>query len=794
MKNRWEIRKLLEERVLLLDGAYGTEFIRMGLEDDKPSESLNLENPDMVYKLQRSYVEAGSDILLTNTFSAIPHKLDELGYGDKFEDIVRMAVKIAKRASNGKALIFGDCGPTGVLPRPMGKGDFDFYYDNYRRIVEVFLDEGVDGIIFETFSDILELKTAVMAVRDLSKDIFLIVHLTFDENGRTLTGSDPMNFAITFGNLDVDVLGINCSLGPEDMLPVFQELSKYHDGFLSVEPNAGNPIIVDGKIIYPESPEDFAKHVDSFWEYGANIIGGCCGSGPDHIKLMRKVLGYRPPNERKVKRIFSITSPSKVVKFDKFVVIGERINPSGRKKLWNKILEKDADFLKKEALEQITSGADVIDVNFGVESSVDWDFAVDLISELPYSCDSPLSLDVQELELLERMMRVYPGNPLINSSTSDERELERKLELLKKYGGMLVVLAMKKNIPKDAKERIEAVMDAIKFAKDNNVDPKERFIFDPVVIPVGVSREAVFEILKTIEWLAREGYRTTLGLSNISFGLPNRSYYHSAFLVLAIERGLSSAIMNPLDNNLMENMRAVLRLIGKLDLPKGRRKPNEDSKILDVILSGKKDELLKIVDELLKNHDPLEVVENHLKPAMEMIGDMYDRGDIFLPQLILSSQTVKPAFKLVETKMKGGKLNLGKFVVATVKGDIHDIGKNIVSAVVKSSGFEVIDLGKDVPSEKIVEVIEKEKPIALGLSAMTTTTAPKIREVSTLMKEKRLNVPIIVGGATLNDKLAKDLGADYYAKNATDVVRILKNILKGLNELHQNNGGRNCTV
>ncbi|MCD6267053.1 MAG: homocysteine S-methyltransferase family protein [Thermotogaceae bacterium] len=769
--NRWELRRILEERILLLDGAYGTEFIKTGLKGGIPSEILNVEKPEMVLDLQKRYVMAGADILITNTFGAIPMKLAKHGLEGLFEDIVRNAIRIARKASRGKTLVFGNLGPSGELPEPMGNGNFDIFYENFRKVVEIMLEEGVDGFILETFSDILELKAAVYAVRDLSEDVFVIAHLTFDERGRTLTGTDPKNFALTFEDLDVDALGMNCTLGPEEMLPVFQELSKYTSKYLSVEPNAGMPQIVDGKTIYPVGPEEFAAYVDSFWESGVNILGGCCGTTPKHISLLKRTLGRRAPVERTPKKVFAVTSPSNLVDFEDFVVVGERINPAGRKKLWKAMLNEDMTVVEKEAKEQVENGARILDVNFGVERSISSNFAKIVVERLPYT-SAPLSLDVQGVDLIEELMKVYPGRPLLNSSRAVHDEIEERVRILKKYGGILVILAMEEHVPRDFDDRKKAIEKALRILEDLCFDTN-RIIIDPVVLPLGAGGKAV-DVLKTIEYVKNLGFKTILGLSNISFGLPDRSSYNAAFLVMAIERGLNSAIMNPLDDALMKIMEASLVILGKKEPPKKNVKT--DNEILDIILSGKTERLLEIVKNMVDNGtNPMDVVEKHLRPAMEEVGRLYDKGKIFLPQLIVASQTAVPSFEFLESKMVGQGGDKA-FVIATVRGDIHDIGKNIVASVVKSSGYKVIDLGKDVPNEKIVEAVERYKPVALGLSAMMTTTVLRIREIVEELKRRNLRVPVIVGGASLNENLSKELGADFYARSATDVVRFLKEI------------------
>ena len=778
MRKRDAISKVLRERVLLLDGAYGTELMKRAGLKDVPPEILNVERPDVVESLHRDYVEAGSDVIITNTFGATPAKLAEYGLEEKFEEIVRNAVRAAKRAAKEKAFVFGDAGPTGKLPFPVGDKPFDFFYENYRKLFQIMVEEGVDGLILETFSDIAELKAAVIAARDVSKDVFLVAHLTFDENGRTLTGTDPLNFVLTFEDLDVDALGINCTLGPEELLPIFQELSKYTDKFLTVEPNAGMPIVEHGETIYPVGPVEFAVHVDSYWEAGANIIGGCCGTTPEHIRRMRRQLGKRAPVEREKKRFFAISSPTTVVNFEGFVVIGERINPAGRKKLRRAMEEGDLDYVVTDGRKQKEAGAQVLDVNFGIEQLVKEDFMERVMYSLAYSVGTPISIDVQTVSILERLVRSYPGRPLINSFRPVDEEME-KMVILKKYGGMVVLLAMEEEVPESYEDRLKAFKKGVEILHQNGIE-KERILVDPIVLAMGAGGNPK-DTLDFIEFLSKEGYRTTLGLSNLSFGLPDRSFYNASFLALAVEKGLTSAIMNPLDEVVMKTLRSTLVVLGIEELPKA--KVEERDEIVETILKGESEKLLQMTKDFLSTlGNPLEVVEKYLRPAMEKIGDMYDKGKIFLPQLILAAQTAKPSFEYLESLMKAKGRSGKKVIIATVKGDVHDIGKNIVAAVMKSSGYDVLDLGKDVPSEEIVKRAEEEKPLVIALSAMMTTTAPRISEVVKMLREKGLDIPVLVGGASLNEKLARELGADFYAKDASQGVKVLKEIERGAEE------------
>ncbi len=759
---------ILKERVLILDGAYGTEFMRRGFK--KSPEEILIEHPEAIKKLHEEYVKFGANALLTSTFGANPIKLSKIGLESHHDEIVRNAVRIAKSVSKG-ALIFGDIGPTGDLPYPIGERTFDEYYENFQKTAKILLEEDVDAIILETFTDILELKAAYFAVRDLSKDIFLIAHLTFDENSRTLTGTDPVNFAITFDDLDVDAIGMNCSLGPEEMLPIFEELSKYTHKFLTVEPDAGKPILKGDVVEYPIKPDEFAIHMDSYWESGANIIGACCGSNPAHTSKISTVIGKRSPVERDEKHLFAISSPSNVVNFDKFIIIGERLNPAGKKKLTEAMRTENVDYVVDQAREQVEKGAHALDVNFGVEQTISKNFMSKSVASITYKTGSPLSLDIQTPELLEFVMKRYPGRPLVNSARAVEDEFLKRADLMKKYGGILLALSMGERVPENFEDRKKSISHILDMAESVGL-PKDRIIFDPIVLAIGAGADAR-ETIKTISYLESLGLKSSFGLSNVSFGMPDRSYINGAFLTMAILNGLSSAIMNPLDEIVMGNLKASLLLTKRSQIEVEKVQGTDE--LLNLVLTGAEERLLSKVDELLKTQEPVSVIENHLKPVMDKVGDLYGDGKIFLPQLILAAQTAQKSFEKVQKLIPAGG-NYGIFVIATVKGDVHDIGKNIVATIVKSAGYKVLDLGRDVPSEKIVDIAEREKPMMIGLSAMMTTTAPRIKDVTDEMKKRHLQIPVIVGGASLNESLAKALGADFYAKSATDAIKYLKTL------------------
>jgi 5-methyltetrahydrofolate--homocysteine methyltransferase len=525
-------------------------------------------------------------------------------------------------------------------------------------------------------------------------------------------------------------------------------------------------------------PDEFATHVDSYWEAGANIIGGCCGTGPDHIRKMREVLGSRAPAGREAPepRPLTLTSPVSSVAFGDFVAIGERINPAGRKKLRAAMESGDLDHVAKVARDQVAAGAAMLDVNFGIESKVDPEFMERVILYLTYNLGVPLSLDVQTPEVLERLMRVYPGRPLVNSSRAFEPELRERLGFIRDYGGALIVLLMEEDLPEGVDGRTANVGRALAIAEDMGL-PKERVVFDPIVLSMGAGGDPR-DTLGAIEYLAARGHNSVFGLSNLSFGLPDRNYLNASFLALAVGAGLTAAIMNPQDEPQSKTLNAAQLVLKLKELPKGE--VEKASAVVGLMLGGSTEELGKFVTDRMEGAEgeerlaPLAVVEEHLKPAMEEIGALYSKGKIYLPQLILAAQTARPAFELVEERLEGSADGKDKFMIATVRGDVHDIGKNIVAAIVRSSGFEVVDLGKDVHEHDILRAVREHSPKVLGLSAMMTTTAPRIKDVVDLLAAEGVKPVVVAGGASLTEDVALGMGADHFARDAVDALRVLK--------------------
>lgn len=764
------LKEVVKEKVLILDGAYGTEFYRRGYRGEVPADVLNIEDPEMVLTLQKEYVEAGADILLTNTFNSNPLKMKKFGFDlSDVEKFIKSGVEIASKASAGKTFILGDIGPTGEFLEPVGKASHDEIYETFRFQAKTLIESGVDGIILETFSDILELKIAVRAVRAISPDIFLIAHLTFDESGRTLTGSDPSVFASVFQDLPVDALGMNCQLVPEKLLPIFQELAGQTDKFLVVEPEGGSKDLSVG-------PDEFASYAESFWESGVNIIGGCCGTTPEHIKALKLRLGERKHLSRELTKTVSDTlaGVQSIVVVSQPLAIGERFNPSGRKKLRNAIEKKDLEYALDLLRKQLDAGADIVDVNFGVEQLVDPQFAKKVVLRASYELGAVLSLDVQNPEFLEELLKVYPGRAIINSSTAKDEDLKVKVELAKEYGGLLVLLPMKEKIPRTSQERLEIAFEALKKAEEIGLE-KSRIILDPLVLPLGAGNNPKVT-LETLELLKKKGFRTTAGISNVSFGLPDRSATNAAFLVMSMLKGLDLPIIDVLDETVFSMFKASKTLLYGISSLSGPQPLVDGEDLVELMIKGRETEVKEMVEKALETMEAMDVLEKILRPAMEKIGRLYEERKIYLPHLLLAAQVAKRAFAIPLNMLESSEGSGKTFVIATVKGDIHDIGKGIVAAVVRGSGYRVLDLGTDVPSEKIVEVVEEEKPLAIGLSAMMTTTVGRIGEVVELLKKKGLKVPVLAGGASVNEKIAEKLGVDYYCRNASDAVKVLSTL------------------
>jgi len=776
--------KRLVRGTMILDGSYGAQFFKMGY-SDLPGEVLNLKEPAVVEKLQRAYCDAGADILLTNTFSANRLKLKTLGYDTLTEDINEAAVTIARRsAEKSNTLVFGDFSSTGEFPEPVGEAKSELIYHTFYEQAHILDDMGVDGFIIETMTDLKELKLAILAIRDVNTSKPVIAQMTFEETMRSVTGTSIAIFAGLMDDLDVDVVGVNCTVGPKKMRKLVKELAMYTGKPLSVEPNAGKPYLEDDRLVYKMGPDEFAVDAQDFVELGASIIGGCCGTGPEHISVLRtlvdKNLGFEHSDASKrakglsvIEKMEYLSSRTKLFTFYPFTPIGERINPASKRRFQNEIEERDFSRILTLSREQEMEGAKLLDINLGIEKILDKEHFSSVIVELDRLSSNPLSLDIQSNKYLKRALFEYVGRPLINSARVTPKSLERKATLLKRYGGMLILLAMTKRIPKTAEDRVRVIKEGVERLSELGVR-KERIVADPLVLSLGANNDPGVT-LQTVRMLTQIGLKTTMGLSNLSFGLPGRSGINAAFLAEAIGNGLSSAIMNTGDRVVLETMYGSLSLKGELVTKE--EQPEIENPITRYLLNGNSKALEDRIKSELEKKDPIEVSQKVLGKAMEEIGELYGKGTLFLPHLLLAAETAQPEFDRLNAMSEGKKATLGKILLATVEGDVHDIGKKIVGTVLKSGGFEIVDIGKDVSADKILEAVKKHEPEIIGLSAMMTTTVARVEEVRKAIVQAGLKIPVIAGGASMNKKLSDRFGCDGYAKDATRALRLCKEMI-----------------
>ncbi len=770
--NRIEFNELLSKRILVLDGGYGSEFFKRGY-GNIPGDLLNLKHPEVVLDVQKKYISAGCDILLANTFNANPMKLKKLGLEKEFEAINLRAVQLAKKAAENKALVFGDISSTGDFLIPLGTNDYEEVVHNYSLQAKVLSEVGVDGFIVETMSDLKELKATVTGIRSVNESLPLIVQMSFEADGRSITGTTPHIFASLMNDLDVDVIGVNCSTGPENMLAVVKEIYQNTTKFVSVEPNAGVPHYDGKKVTYKMSPKQFADYAVKFAELGANIIGGCCGSNSFHIKAISQTVKNMKPLNRNSKVIQVLSSRTEIAEPAPFLIIGERINPASKPKWQDEINDKNFNSLLKEASKQQEEGSSILDVNLGIEKLLEEDHFRSVIQQFDKQSSIPLSLDIQTNRFLRSAIREYPGRPILNSAKVTAKSLERKAKLLKENGGMLILLAMDKKIPETADHRVRLILEGIIELEAKGIS-RDRIFADALVLSFGAENDPALT-LKTIEGLHKNGIKTVIGLSNLSFGMPGRSLLNGTFLAQAVGKGLSAAIMNSGDKFVLDSLHGSLSLAGFSYSSKEEK--TIDDPILKTILSGEKDNLKTQVEFLLEVHEPLHISQQILGKAMEDVGKLFSKGKVYLPQLLLAAETVQPIFDYINEKFPSSITSKGKIVLATVEGDIHDIGKKIIGTVLKSNGFDVIDIGQDVSVEEIEKQVNEHKPHILGLSAMMTTTVDQIGKVSDLLKDSTSKVVLIAGGASMNQKLAEHYQIDGYCKSAADVVQMCSELI-----------------
>ncbi len=784
-----------DKKALIFDGAMGTMLQKRGLKRGGIPELLNLTDPGLIRSIHEEYLEAGCDVVSTNTFGANRFKADKAGRS--LTDIVSSAVSIAKEAVSGRKDKFAalDIGPCGRVLQPTGDLSFEDAVSVFAETIRAGDAAGADLILFETFTDLYELKAALIAAKENS-DLPIFATMSFEENGRSFFGTTVESMVLTLEALGVHALGVNCSLGPRQLVPIVDRIIKASSIPVMVQPNAGLPIFSEGEARYDVTPEQFADHIRKFVCDGASIVGGCCGTDPGYIKLMREKLEGVHVNPVKTKRRTGICSPSKAVFFgDDTVIIGERLNPTGKKSLQAALRAKDMDYVLREAVRQQEQGAHVLDVNMGLPDIDEPEMLMNAVIEIQSASNLPLQLDSSDPDALKRAARVYNGKPLINSVNGKVDSMRKILPVAKKYGAAVLGLTLDdQGIPSSAEGRLKIARTIMEEAQKIGI-PKEDIMIDCLVLTVSAQQEQAAETLRAVRMVKEElGLKTVLGVSNISFGLPARPIINRTMLAMALMQGLDAPIINPGDEGMREAIAAFRVLMGKdrqsedyisaYSVPEEKKSDQKSAiaeeqreGLAEAIIKGLKGDAEKSTEALLTKMLPLEIIEKEIIPSLDQVGQDYESCNIFLPQLIKSAEAAKASFELIrrEIAKEGSECTEERttVVIATVQGDIHDIGKNIVKVIMENYNFRMIDLGKDVPPEKIVQAVKDNRAEIVGLSALMTTTVTSMKIAIEMLRKECPWVKVIVGGAVLTASLAEHVGADYYAKDAMEAVRIL---------------------
>lgn len=812
---REELKALIADGPVILDGATGTNLMEKGMPMGVCPEAWILENKEIMIDLQRRYVEAGTQILYAPTFTANRIKLEEYDLSDRLEQMNRDLVKISKEAAGGKAYVAGDMTMTGKQLFPLGDLMFEELVDVYKEQARILDDEGVDLFVVETMMSLQESRAAVIAIREVS-DLPIMVSLTYNEDGRTLFGTTPEVAVVVLQSLGADVIGVNCSTGPAEMAPLVAKMAEYATIPILAKPNNGFPELIDGKTIYRTTPEEFAQAGVSLVEAGAAIVGGCCGTTPAHIRALAGLVKGMEVHTPLAHHRSILTSERKSVEVSldgNFMVVGERINPTGKKKLQAELREGKLDLVREMARQQEENGARILDINMGMNGIDEKEMMQKVIYEVSSTVDCPLCIDSSYVEVIEAALRIYPGRALINSISMESAKLEALLPVAKKYGAMFILLPVSdEGLPKDGEEK-KAIINAVYDRALQEGLAHEDIVVDGLVATIGANPEAARECFDTIAYCKDEKKLPTIcGLSNISFGLPERIYVNTAFLTMAICKGLTMAIANPSQEILMNgafssdlllhrpdsDIRYIERM-NRLAEEKARfetvvvKKENADvsgssdsaskgSAVFQAVLKGNKGTILdEVKKELALGKKPEGIINDDLIPAINEVGVLFDKKKYFLPQLIGSANTMKLAIDYLEPMLekKDSGADMPTLVIATVEGDIHDIGKNLVVLMLKNYGYRVIDMGKDVPAEDIIETAIKEHAAIIGLSALMTTTMMRMKDVVEMCKEKHCGSKVIIGGACITQNFADEIGADGYSKDAAECVRLVERLLEG---------------
>ena len=784
----------LFDELIILDGAMGTELVKKNAPMGHLPEELNITHPELIKEVHRSYLEKGTKLIYTCSFGANAYKCKGSKYS--VSEIITASVKNAREAAEPYGAKVGlSMGTIGDILEPFGNLKFDDAYEMYKEMVVAGEKAGADCLVFETQTDLLEVKAGVLAARENTK-LPIFVTMTFESNGRTFNGTLVEAMAITLTALKVDAIGVNCSLGPDELLPFVKRMREVSDLPLIVKPNAGLPDPRTGA--YDMGPEEFAEKMVPFLEMGVSMVGGCCGTAPEYIEaLVKKAEGYKPVKPERNNRSY-LSSGREFVDVTRVHVVGERINPTGKKLFKEALLNHDIDYVKARAMEQAEAGAEILDVNVGLPKIDEEGLMVEVVKELQTVVDLPLQIDSSSAAVIEKALRIYNGKALVNSVNGEEKVLDTILPIAARYGAAVIGLTMdSEGIPESAEKRIEIAGRIVKKAAEYGIESKDIYI-DCLTLAASVQQKKVRETLNAIREVKRlYGVHTVLGVSNISFGLPKREYINTTFLTLAMEAGLDLPIINP-NNAAMMGAVDAFHVLWNIDTnsthyvekyaaiqeqeKNAAQAPAASAgelTISDYVKKGLGDSTAKAVKALLDTKDPLDIVNGDLIPALDKVGADFEKGVIFLPQLLSSATAAEAGFNVIKEYMaahNASTVSKGKIVLATVKGDVHDIGKNIVKTILENYGYTVIDLGKDVPPEKVVEAAREHQVKLVGLSALMTTTVASMEETISQIRAAGLDCKVMVGGAVLTEDFAMQIGADYYSKDAKQSADIAKMI------------------
>ncbi len=787
------IRDFIKNNIVYLDGGMGTLLQKSGLQPGELPERWNISHPEVIKEIHKSYYDSGSNIVNTNTFGANSLKFD----ADELSEIIYHAVKNAdeaRKASSGKQekFIALDVGPTGKLLKPLGDLDFEDAVKAFAEVISLGVKYGVDLITIETMNDSYETKAAVLAAKENS-DLPIIVTNAYGENGRLMTGADPAVMAAMLEGMGVDAIGANCSLGPKQLMGVMDELLKYCSVPVAFKPNAGLPKS-DGKVTYYDvDAEEFAQDIKLAVANGVRIVGGCCGTTPEYIKKVCELTRDMRPKEIEKKTYSVCTSYNKAVFFgEKPILIGERINPTGKKRFKQALLENDIGYILQEAVNQQAKGVHVLDVNVGLPGIDEAQMLTNSVCELQCVTDLPLQIDSSDPVAMESALRRYNGKAMINSVNGKEENLNAIFPLVKKYGGFVVALTLdEKGIPSTVDGRMKIARKILLTAALYGINKKD-IIFDPLAMTVSADKMSAVTTLETVKKITEQlGCNTSLGVSNVSFGLPSRDLVNAAFFTTAMENGLSAAIMNPYSERMMEayysfnvvkgldeNCMDFINFASRQEV-QPTAKQESSLTLKEAIEKGLKEKASEITTAMLGNSAPLDIVNAHVIPALDNVGKRFEEKKLFLPQLLMSAEAAKASFEVIKVTMSadGSSVKKGSIVIATVHGDIHDIGKNIVKLLLENYGYNVIDLGKNVPPETVLRAVTDNHAPLVGLSALMTTTVPAMEETVKLIKENAPWCKTVVGGAVLTQDYADKIGADKYAADAMETVRYAETVI-----------------